>query len=31
VAYEGIAAAIDRIAAQGDGPVIARRRLTKHF
>ena len=26
VAYEGIDAAIDRIAAQGDGPVIARRR-----
>lgn len=28
VACEGIDAAVDRIAAQGDGPVIARRRVT---
>jgi len=28
VAYEGIEAAIGRIAAQGDGPVIARRRVS---
>jgi hypothetical protein len=29
VAYEGIAEAIARIAAQGEGKVIARRRLRR--
>jgi cell wall-associated NlpC family hydrolase len=30
VAYEGIQAAIERIAALGDGPVISRKRLGEH-